>query len=84
MIGWLMVAMAICAALFGTIGYFFGALPAQMAALLPPEMHRRFLADWWAHSASYGGGFIGGLVLCVVIVMRRRGGQLARDASEER
>ena len=31
----------------------------------------RFMADWWAHNASYGVGAIGGIVLCVLTVRRR-------------
>jgi len=67
----LMIAMALCALVFGTIGYFRGAVPADVQELLPRELHRRFLADWWAHSASYASGFLGGLTLCVIVLVKR-------------
>jgi hypothetical protein len=71
LVGYLMIAMAICAVLFGTIGYFWGPVPADVQELLPRELHRRFLADWWAHSASYASGFLGGLILCVIVLVKR-------------
>jgi len=70
-VAYLMIAMAFCAVLFGTIGYFRGAVPADVQELLPRELYRRFLADWWAHSASYAGGFLGGLILCVIVLIKR-------------
>jgi hypothetical protein len=36
-----------------------------------PAMRYRFMADWWAHSASYGAAFVGGIVVCVVTFRRR-------------
>jgi len=77
MVAWLMIAMAVCAALFGAIGYFYGTMPPEIGGTLPTAMHRRFLADWWAHTASYASGFLGGLVLCVIIILRRRRDTLA-------
>jgi hypothetical protein len=67
----LMAFMAICALAFGVIGYFKGVMPAEIYTMLPVSMHRRFLADWWAHSASYASGFLGGLILCAIIVVKR-------------
>ena len=71
LVGRLMIFMAVCALLFGTIGYFKGPVPPDVFELLPKEMHRRFVADWWAHSASYASGFLGGLTLCVVVWLKR-------------
>lgn len=71
MIFGLLVFMALCAITFGVIGYFKGVMPAEIFTMLPVQMHRRFLADWWAHNASYASGFLGGLVLCSVIVAKR-------------
>ena len=68
----LMVFMALCATLFGVIGYFWGSLPAEFSGVLPRNEERRFLADWWAHNASYASGFVGGLSLCVVVWIKRR------------
>lgn len=67
----LMAIMAVCALIAGLIGYFVAPIPAVIAEVLPAATHRRFLADWWAHSASYLSGFAGGLVLCALIWLRR-------------
>lgn len=77
----LMTIMAVCAALFGTIGYFWGSAPQYIADSLPDALQRRFLADWWAHAASYGSGLIGGLVLCLVVLLKRYRGPEAAKAS---
>lgn len=67
-----LLVMAACALLSGIAGFFWGKLPPHMAALLPPGAYHRFAGDWWAHSASYASGFLGGIVLCVVTYRRRR------------
>ena len=71
LVAYLMAIMAVCALVFGTIGYFKGPVPSDVFVLLPKEMHRRFVADWWAHGASYATGFIGGVTLCVVVWLKR-------------
>ena len=68
----LMILMALCAFFFGIIGYFWGSLPADFADVLPRQIERRFLADWWAHNASYASGFVGGFCLCVIVWVKRR------------
>ena len=70
-IGYLLLAMVSCALIAGIVGYFWGQAPDYFRELLAPSMQRRFLADWWAHSASYASGFFGGMVLCVVMVRKR-------------
>jgi hypothetical protein len=65
-------AIAFCAVVFGFIGYLWAPLPSYLAAAVPGPMQRRLLADWWAHGASYGCGFLGGMVLCVVTWFRRQ------------
>jgi hypothetical protein len=67
----LLLIMAVCAFLSGLAGYFWGELPASIEAYLPPGAQHRFAADWWAHSASYASGFIGGIVLCVLAYRKR-------------
>lgn len=67
----LLGVMAINATLFGFLGYFFGGMPTTWAVLIPPASHQRFVADWWAHSASYATGFFGGLVVCIFVYSRR-------------
>jgi hypothetical protein len=67
----LMAAMASSALIFGIIGYLWAPIPLAVTEILPVEMQRRFLADWWAHSASYGSGFLGGIVLWGVVCVKR-------------
>jgi len=40
-------------------------LVGPIAEAVPPERHVAFLIDLWTHSASYIGGFIGGIWLCI-------------------
>ena len=42
-----------------------------MASRVPADRHVAFLTDLWAHLASYAGGFLGGIVLCVYVIVRR-------------
>jgi hypothetical protein len=67
----LLALMACCAAVFGAIGYFAGQMPRDLSDLIAASSQRRFLADWWAHMASYASGFFGGLGLCVVVLVER-------------
>lgn len=67
----LMVVMAISALVFGVIGYFWAPTPRTIAMKVPVAMTRRFLGVWWAHNASYDSGFLGGIVLCAIIWLRR-------------
>lgn len=70
----LLLAMAACAAVAGIIG----AVRAQQGAVvlaqswgIPDDRQVAFMADAWAHLASYGSGTIGGLVLIAFVVARR-------------
>lgn len=67
----LLCVMAACAVLAGTLGYFVGRLPDEFRGKISPGNERRFLADWWAHNASYASGIVGGIVLCIVAYRRR-------------
>ncbi|MBI5760206.1 MAG: hypothetical protein HZA46_16945 [Planctomycetales bacterium] len=76
-IGKLLAIMATCALAAGLTGWLLaesGAirLLGRMAIAVPPERHARFLADLWAHNASYAVGFFGGIVLCFRVRLRRR------------
>ncbi len=56
-----------CAALAGVVGFMLGDrgvvyLLEPLASRVPEARHARFLADLWAHSASY---FVGGVVVIV-------------------
>ena len=60
--------MACCAAVAGLVGFGLATLGnvwlvGPIAELVPREKHPYFLADLWAHNASYLSGFVGGLVL---------------------
>ena len=66
----LLIAMAIGAALAGSVAYVLArtgviSLQGRLATLVPADRHARFLADLWAHSASYALGLTGGLAVCV-------------------
>src|SRR5262249_8428012 len=64
------------AATFGAIGYALARsgvvwLLEPLASRVPADRHAAFLADGWAHGASYGFGFLGAMVACVSVVVRR-------------
>lgn len=61
----------------GVAGYGLARVGAvilvePLASKVPPDRHVAFLADLWAHTASYGVAFVGGAVL-VRRVWRSRG-----------
>jgi hypothetical protein len=66
----LLAVMGICALAAGVDGWLLARagyvqLGGPIAQQIPADRHAPFLADLWAHSASYLVGLIGG---CVVIV----------------
>ncbi|MGA8871584.1 MAG: hypothetical protein WB460_10630 [Candidatus Acidiferrales bacterium] len=66
----LLLVMAASSMLFGLTGFLLAragmiAPPKWVASSLAPSADARFMADWWAHSASYAVGFFGGIVICV-------------------
>lgn len=66
----LMGGSACFAFLAGVVGYFAASrgwvqLVGPMAEAVPAEKHVLFLVDLWAHSASYLGGFLGGVLLMI-------------------
>jgi hypothetical protein len=76
-IGKLLLVMAACAAISGVTGFFL----ARRSLITPPELVMnslplsvgpRFMADWWAHGASYAVGFFGGIFLCATQHQRRK------------
>jgi hypothetical protein len=75
-VGVLLACCAVLALIAGLVGYVLAnrgviSLDPWLAARIPPARHALFLADGFAHMASYGGSFVGGLVLCLWVVMRR-------------
>lgn len=72
----LLLMMGGIAAVAGVSGYLLAsrgivAPPAWVNSILSPTKHARFVADWWAHNASYFVGFFGGIVLCVLTFRKR-------------
>jgi hypothetical protein len=77
----LLAIMALSAVTLGTLGYFFGHMPVResflarmtpsIRAAIPVDSERRFVADWWAHIASYASGLLGGLICCIAIYLKR-------------
>ncbi|TWU32668.1 hypothetical protein Q31b_58260 [Novipirellula aureliae] len=68
--GILFACSAIFALLAGVIGYVAASmewvwLVGPIAENVPQEKHISFLVDLWAHSASYLGGFVGGIILMI-------------------
>jgi hypothetical protein len=74
----LLVSMAAVALTAGVIGYALTArhlIVANEWVLLkiPHAKQAAFVGDWWAHSASYLGGFLGSIVLCAYVWRSRTG-----------
>lgn len=70
-----------CNALLATLAGFFGYIAASngwvwlvgpIVESVPHDKHILFLVDIWVHSASYLGGFLGGIIL-IIWVWRSRG-----------
>ncbi len=78
---WLLTVMAVCALVAGIVGWLLASngavfLVGPIAHELPTERHVPFLADLWAHSASYLVGLVGGIIVMVQVWRSR--GQAAR------
>jgi hypothetical protein len=72
----LLAVMAVCALLAGITGAVLAAngnawLNPPLSEAVPKDRHVAFLADGWAHGASYLAGALGGLVLTVLTLLRR-------------
>jgi hypothetical protein len=72
----LLLSMAAIAVIAGVAGYLlskagFVWLIGPLATKLPADRHPLFLADLWAHVASYASGILGGLAACIIILVRR-------------
>lgn len=84
----LLLSMAVCANLAGIMGWLlarhgFVFLVGSIADRVPVNRHVPFLADLWAHSASYLSGFVGGVIL-VVAVWRSRSRLISEIDRESR
>ena len=74
----LLAAMAIgalCSGLTGCILSRHGTIspPWWVRLRLPQGSYNAFVADWWAHNASYAVAGFGGVVLCIAIYRKRAG-----------
>jgi len=71
----LLVCMSIASLVAGAIGFvltkhgFFDL--DWIKTVLPPEKHAGFMADLWAHSASYLVGIVGGVIVCTQTYISR-------------
>lgn len=68
----LLSVMACCALVAGLVGFCLGSrgvvyLVEPLYLRVPADRHARFLADLWAHLASYFVGFVGGIVVIVQV-----------------
>jgi hypothetical protein len=68
-----MGCLAITAGLIGYVLAMRGSiqLPDFLAAVIPPSSHVGFVADWWAHFASYFAALVGGIILIFLNWSRR-------------
>ena len=62
----------LCGALLAAAGVF--TLPDDLAAVIAPDRQVAFAAAAWAHTASYAAGGLGGLLVIVRTIRRRRSG----------
>jgi hypothetical protein len=75
-VGVMMACCGVLALAVGVTGYVLAnggavTLDGWLGARIPAPRHALFLADLFAHTASYGGGLVGGFVLCIWVVMWR-------------
>ena len=73
----LMLVLGFIALVAGVLGWVLASAGAvvllePLATEVPREKHTAFLADLWAHMASYLFGFLGGLVVCVRVWRSRK------------
>jgi membrane associated rhomboid family serine protease len=73
----LLMLMGLLSLASGALGYVLAkhgiiSLQGWLSTAIPPDKHARFMADWWAHSASYLTGVIGGMVLSWLTFAKRR------------
>jgi hypothetical protein len=73
----LLLVMGCCALAAGMIGWRLADsgvvfLIGPISQAVPAERHVPFIADLWAHGASYGVGLIGGVVLMIGVWRSRR------------
>jgi hypothetical protein len=73
----LLLTMALCSLISGLVGLFLArkgsiSLWEPLYSAVPPTKHVAFLADAWAHTASYLAGILGGCALVIRTWTARR------------
>lgn len=73
----LLAGMGVMSLIAGVIGFAVGSsgwvvLVEPLASRVPSDRHVVFIADLWAHSASYLSGFVGGIILINGVWRSRR------------
>ena len=73
----MLVVVGLLAAVAGLVGHYAAGrgwvvLQGPLASRIPEQRHVPFITDLCAHLASYVGGFVGGVVLCVLTYRRRK------------
>ncbi|MGB0430738.1 MAG: hypothetical protein ACPGLV_09710 [Bacteroidia bacterium] len=68
--------MAVAAFIAGILGYVLAKqgvfmLAERLAVQVEPKKHHLFLTAGWSHGASYFVGFVGGIVLCLLVWNKR-------------
>lgn len=81
----LLAVMASCALFFGVLGYFLAKtgnieINPYFARSIEKSKHAAFLADGFAHCASYFSGFVGGIVLMIQTWKKRK--KMAVDSED--
>jgi hypothetical protein len=72
----LLLCMALASLASGIAGFVLAkthviSLSGGLALAIPESKHSRFLADWWAHSAAYLVGILGGAIVCIRTCVKR-------------
>lgn len=81
----LMICCGVLAVVAGIAGYVLASLADfsddDFARRIPHSRYALFIADWFAHLASYGGGFLGGVIIWIWVVVQRwrHGRKCAQD-----
>jgi len=75
-LGMMLAIVGILAAVAGLIGHYFAVrqwvvLVEPLASQIPADKQIPFITDLWMHLASYIFGFLGGIVLCIRLVIVR-------------
>lgn len=84
----LLAVMSVCALMAGVVGWLLASsgvvfLIGPIARAVPTDRHVPFIADLWAHLASYLVGLVGGIVV-MVLVWRSRGRTAELGAAPDR